>query len=145
MPYWDYLDRRGASIAIAKANGKPKPSLALMLPDSSVSPFLTHIFSTPEAFIGIWLIDVHPMLTAQFVQPLHKTPTGTMAFMLRLHRRASAESAPDHKAMLQANQTLLPRLRMAGGKIYPPFSPILSHDEWQEHYGPETWQRFAAA
>jgi cytokinin dehydrogenase len=47
--------------------------------------------------------------------------------------------------MIQANQALLLRLRAAGGKIYPPYSPILSSNEWREHYGPETWRRFAAA
>jgi FAD/FMN-containing dehydrogenase len=145
MSYWDYLDRRRASIAAAKASGKPNPSLALMLPDSSVPPFLTHVLSTPEAFIGIWRIEVLPMITARFAQPLHKIPKGKIAFTLRLQRRASAEQAPDHEAMLQANQALLPRLHAAGGKIYPPYAMILSHEEWREHYGAETWRRFAAA
>jgi FAD/FMN-containing dehydrogenase len=36
-------------------------------------------------------------------------------------------------------------VRTAGGKIYPPFAPILSHDEWQEHYSMDIWPRFAAA
>ncbi len=47
--------------------------------------------------------------------------------------------------MLAANEALLPRLRAAGGKIYPPFAPVLSHKGWQEHYGSDTWPRFAAA
>ncbi len=145
MSYWEYLDRRTASIIAGKASGKPNPSLALVLPDSSIPPFLTHLVSTPEAFIGIWLFEVFPMITARFSQPLHKVPAGTMAFALRLQRRASADNAPDHQAMLEANRTLPPRLRAAGGKIYPPFAPVLSPYEWQEHYGPETWRRFAAA
>jgi FAD/FMN-containing dehydrogenase len=145
MSYWEYLDRQTAGIAAAKASGKPSPSLALMLPDSAVQPFLTHVLSTPEASIGIWRIESFPMITARFTQPLHKIPGGPMAFTLRLQRRSSAEHAPDHEAMLAANRTLLPRMRTVGGKIYPPFAPILSRVEWQEHYGPETWQHFAAA
>ena len=47
--------------------------------------------------------------------------------------------------MLAANQALLPLLLAAGGKVYPPFAPILSHEQWQEHYGMEVWPRFAAA
>ena len=47
--------------------------------------------------------------------------------------------------MLAANHALLPRLQAAGGKIYPPYCPILSKEQWQTHYGPETWARFAAA
>ena len=37
------------------------------------------------------------------------------------------------------------RLQEAGGKIYPHYCPILSKEQWQVHYGPETWPRFAAA
>jgi hypothetical protein len=40
---------------------------------------------------------------------------------------------------------LIPRLLKAGGKVYPPYAPILSRDEWREHYGTEMWRRFAAA
>jgi len=33
----------------------------------------------------------------------------------------------------------------AGGRIYPPFAPVLSRDDWRRHYGTQTWRRFAAA
>jgi hypothetical protein len=32
-----------------------------------------------------------------------------------------------------------------GGKIYPPFAPVLTREDWQRHYGPQLWQRFADA
>jgi cytokinin dehydrogenase len=32
-----------------------------------------------------------------------------------------------------------------GGKVYPPFAPILTARQWREHYGAATWARFAAA
>jgi FAD/FMN-containing dehydrogenase len=101
--------------------------------------------STPEASAGIWRIEIFPINTSRFTQPLHKVPAGALAFTLRLQRSASANGAPDHEAMLAANQTLVSRLQVAGGKVYPPFSPILSREQWQKHYGPETWRRFAAA
>ena len=107
MSYWDYLDRRTASVAAGKVNGKPSPSLALVLPGNSVPQFLAHVLSTPAASIGIWRIEVFPMKTARFTQPLHKMPAGKIVFTLRLQRRASADYAPDHKAMLEANQALL--------------------------------------
>jgi FAD/FMN-containing dehydrogenase len=72
-------------------------------------------------------------------------PEGPVAFELRMHRLTTAPGSEDHVAMLQANHALLPRLQAAGGKIYPPYCPILSGSQWQEHYGAETWQRFAAA
>jgi cytokinin dehydrogenase len=144
-PYWDYLDRRTASIAAGIASGRPNPSLAVMQPDASTLPFLTHVLSTAEASAGIWRIEVFPMITSRFTQPLHKIPAAALAFTLRLQRRASAAGAPDHEAMLAANRTLVPRLYAAGGKVYPPYAPTLSRDEWREHYGPETWRQFAAA
>jgi len=32
-----------------------------------------------------------------------------------------------------------------GGKIYPPFSPILTAAQWREHFGATIWARFTAA
>jgi len=90
--------------------------VALVLSESSVPQFLAHVLSMPEATIGIWRIEVFPMKTALFRQPLHKMPAQKITFTLRLQRRASADYAPDHKAMLQANQAPLLRLRPAGGK-----------------------------
>jgi FAD/FMN-containing dehydrogenase len=144
-PLWEFLDRRAASVAATKAAGRPNPSIAFYLPQRSVGPFLSHVLSTPEASIGIWRIEVLPLTTAPFTQPLHVLPEGPVAFALRLQRRASAEKASDHAAMLEANRSLWPRLLAAGGKIYPPYSPIPTHDEWRGHYGAETWARFAAA
>ena len=145
MPYWEYLNRGTAGQTAAKASGKPNPSLVATLPDNSVQDFLGHLLSTPEAFIGIWFFEVSPKVNARHKQPLQKMPSGLLSFELRMQRRASATDAPDHKAMLSMNDTLVPRVQAAGGKIYPPFAPILSREQWQEHYGSETWQRFDAA
>jgi hypothetical protein len=109
MSYWDYLDRRTASVAATKTRGTPNPSLAVTLPERSVRPFLAHALADPEASAGIWRIEVLPMITARFTQPLHVIPEGALAFTLRLQRRASAENAADHKAMLTANRKLVQR------------------------------------
>jgi FAD/FMN-containing dehydrogenase len=62
-----------------------------------------------------------------------------------MQRRASAFDADDHRAMLAANRRLVARVLEQGGKVYPPFAPVLSPAQWREHYGPAIWQRFAAA
>ncbi len=134
-----------AARRVSPPGRRAENQVALVLSESSVPQFLAHVLSMPEATIGIWRIEVFPMKTALIRQPLHKMPAQKITFTLRLQRRASAHYAPDHKAMLQAFQALLLRLRPAGGKIYPPYSPILSRNEWREHYGAETWRRFAAA
>ena len=147
LTYWEYLDRRTASqtagIAAVKRGAK-NPSLAFMLPEASVVSFMTHVLSTPEAFVGIWLIELFPMITARFTQPLQKMPAAELSFGVRLQRRTSADNMHDAKAMLAANEALVTRLLSSGGKVYPPYAPALSPEQWQQHYGPATWQRFAA-
>jgi cytokinin dehydrogenase len=149
LSYWDFLNRRTASqmagIAAVKRGATANPSLALMLPENATAEFVTHVLATAQAFNGIAIFEVFPMITARFSQPLQKMPGVPMSFGLRLHRRVPAANASDHQAMLTANQALLARMRAAGGKIYPPYAPIPSRAEWQEHYGAETWRRFAAA
>jgi FAD/FMN-containing dehydrogenase len=72
-------------------------------------------------------------------------PAAELSFGVRLQRRTSADNMHDPQAMLAANQTLVTRLLAAGGKVYPPYAPVLSQEQWQQHYGPATWQRFAVA
>lgn len=142
--WWEYVDRRTGSIAAATSARTTNPSLAGVLPEHSVAPFLNHVISTPAAFRGIGRIEVFPMLTARFTRPLHRLPSGPLVFTVRLQRRASAAGAEDHRAMLEANDELSARLQALGGRMYPPFAPILSRREWEAHYG-EVWPRFAAA
>lgn len=148
VSYGDYLSRRTAGQMAnieAVKHGTTNPSFILTLPDRSVRPFLSHILSTPETFVGIWLLEVSPKNPARHTQVLQKMPAGALAFELRIQRRASSDSSQEHNTMLAANQELLSRLLAAGGKIYPPYAPILSKEQWQQQYGAETWRRFAAA
>jgi FAD/FMN-containing dehydrogenase len=144
-PLWDHLDRRTASVAATKAMGSPNPSLALVLPETAVGPFLASVLSDPDTSAGVWRIELLPMIANRFKQPLHVLPQGKIAFTVRLQRRASGENAPDHVKMLTANQRLVERCLKDRGKIYPPFAPPMSRENWQLHYGPRLWQRLAAA
>ena len=107
--------------------------------------FLTNVLSDADAAAGISRVEVLPMITARFTQPLHVLPAATLAFTVRLQRRATAEDSPDHKAMLIANDRLVHRCLAVGGRIYPPLAPILSRENWRRHYGDRAWKRFAAA
>jgi cytokinin dehydrogenase len=143
--YWDYLNRRTASVMAGRARKAANATLVATLADQSVRPFLAHVLSTPEAFVGIWFFEVSDKIPARHKLPLQKTAEGSSAFELRMQRRAAAAEGPDLEAMLVANHALLPRLQAVGGKIYPPSCPILSTEQWQVHYGLETWSRFATA
>jgi cytokinin dehydrogenase len=144
MTYWEYLDRRTALLARAIESHAPNPAIVATLPDASVRSFLNYMLSNPDAYAGIWMFEVSPKVTARHTQPLQKMPSGSLSYELRMQRRASADNAPDHKAMLAMNEAVLPRIQDAGGKIYPPFAPIPTREQWRTHYG-ATWMRFAAA
>ncbi len=119
--------------------------MVVTLPEASVRQFLAHVISTPAASLGITIFEVSAKIAERFVQPLYKVPEATLFFELRMQRRASAVAAPDHTQMLAANAALLERLFASGGKVYPPFAPALSGEQWRMQYGASTWARFAAA
>jgi cytokinin dehydrogenase len=147
-PHWNHLDRRtaGATAALAAVKrGATNSALVATLPDHSVRDFMTHVLTTPKAFIGIWSFEVSAKIPARYTQPLLKTAAGSLSYELRMQRRTTGPGTPDLKTMLAATQALVPRAQAAGGKIYPPYCPILSRPQWQDHYGAETWLRFAAA
>ena len=143
--YFAHLDRRTASISAAKRSGSPNPALVVVLPENTTLPFITDVLSSPEASLGIWRIEVLPLIRSRLAQPLHVIPAADRAFTVRLQRRASGRGAADHTAMLSANRALLREARAAGGKVYPPVGPSLAPEEWREHYGAATWQRLVAA
>jgi cytokinin dehydrogenase len=143
LAYWNYLDRRTASVTAAAARRSPSASLVATLSDDAVRPFLTHVLSTPGAFVGTWFFEVSAKVPARHSQPLQKMAAGPLCFEFRMQRRASGDAGID--AMLAANHALLPSIQAADGKIYPPYCPILSNEQWQRHYGAETWRRFTAA
>ena len=144
-PIWNYLDRRTASITASKAKTIPNPSLIVTLPAAATGPFIAEVLASPALSAGIWFFEISPKIPTRHTRPLQKMPAGPLAYELRMQRRASAFDAPDHRAMLTANRQLVARALEQGGKVYPPFAPVLSPAQWQEHYGPATWRRFAAA
>jgi FAD/FMN-containing dehydrogenase len=144
-PIWNYLDRRSASIMASKAKPVPNPCLIVSLPAGTAEPFIAEVLASPELSAGIWFFEVSPKIPARHTRPLQKMPTGPLAYELRMQRRASAFNAPDHLAMVAANHQLAARALELGGKVYPPFAPVLSPPQWQEQYGAATWQRLATA
>jgi cytokinin dehydrogenase len=148
IAHWNYLDRRTSRAAATLAaikQGVRNAALAATLPESSVADIVNHALSTPETSIGIWNFEVSAKIPARYTRPLLKMPAGNLAYELRVQRRATGPGSPDLKTLLAATDALVTRVQAAGGKIYPPYCPILSKEQWQVHYGDETLQRFAAA
>jgi cytokinin dehydrogenase len=142
---WKYLDRRTASITAGMARSTPNPSLIVTLPAEVTRRFINELLVSHEPFAGIWFFEISPKIPTRHGRPLQKMPSAAVAYELRMQRRASATGAPDHVAMLAANQFLAARALEQGGKVYPPFAPILTSAQWQQHYGQSTWERFRAA
>ena len=144
-PIRSYLDRRTASIMAGKAKGLPNPSLVLTLPAAATASFIDEVVSSPELAAGIWFFEMSPKIPARHRAPLQKMPASPLAYELRMQRRATSRDAADHRAMLAANAALVATAMQRGGKVYPPFAPVLTASQWREHYGAATWARFAAA
>ena len=84
---------------------------------------------------------------AHFRRPLFKVPTGKVAFSLWLFpRTVPAGDASAHAALMAESRRLFEKMRAVGGKCYiahssVPFPPT----GWEDHFGPDTWKRLAAA
>jgi FAD/FMN-containing dehydrogenase len=144
-PIWTYLHRRTASITAGKAKAMPNPSLVLTLPAAAAASFINELLTSLPLAAGIWFFEVSPKIPARHGEPLQKMPASELAYELRMQRRASASDSVDHRAMLAANAALVATAMGRGGKVYPPFAPVLTAAQWREHYGAATWARFAAA
>jgi len=144
-PIWGYLDRRTASITARKPETNPNPSLVLSLPAAVTGSFIAEVLASRELSAGIWFFEVSPKIPARHTRPLQKMPTSALAYELRMQRRASTFTAADHREMLLANLRLAARALELGGKVYPPFAPVLSASQWQEHFAEAIWKRFGAA
>ena len=145
-PYLDYLNRRTAGVTALKKSKIANVPLLANLPEDAVGPFLRHVLSSDKAYAGISLFEVAPRVVARHRQPLQKMPRrDLLAFELRMQRRASTNDGSDYETLDAENSALVARVYAAGGKIYPPFAPVLSKERWREHYGPEIWRRFLAA
>ena len=144
-PLQTYLHRRTASIMAGKVKALPNPSLVLTLPEAAATGFIGEVLASPELATGIWFFEMSPKIPARHGAPLQKMPASTLAYELRMQRRASAAGAEDHRAMLAANAALVAMAMQHGGKVYPPFAPVLTAAQWREHFGAATWARFATA
>ena len=85
----------------------------MTMPVASTRAFVEELLKSSELSAGIWFFEVSPKLPARHQRPLQKMPVGELAYELRMQRRASAVDAPDHKAMLAANQELVAKAQQA--------------------------------
>jgi FAD/FMN-containing dehydrogenase len=121
------------------------PSLAVWLPASGAREFLTGLLESPANSAGIVSIDFSTYDTRRFRRPLLRVPEDQRMVAIWLSRIALAKSGPTLEEQLEANARLLRHAIAMGGKRYPPYGGIATPSDWRQHYGEETYARFAAA
>jgi cytokinin dehydrogenase len=151
MTYRDYLFRFEARNAAAFSRNVPRVFIAAWIPASATREYLGHLMALtaeqagfPQAG-GIETLSFYPMNSRSFTRPLFKVPAEDQFFTFWIFRSAPAGNDSALAAMIASNRDLLAKMTAAGGKRYTPYGMILSRAEWQAHYGPQLWHRFAEA
>ena len=148
MTYQDFLFRWEAGKAAAT---RPSPYITMWIPASAAKEFVSGILAMSPATLGVLSssrgesISLYPMNTRRFSTPLFKVPSEEQAFAVWLTRNVAKGDERALAAMLASNHDLLARMTAVGGKLFSPYSSILSPPEWTTHFGLDVWKRFAAA
>ena len=148
--FWDYLLRESAkNTADALSREKyprREPSLALFVPLSAAKTFVSEILANPAELAGLSDFQFNPFHARLTRCPLFKFPEEDISYMVWLYpRNTPLDDEAGYQTVMEINRRILTRMRAAGGKSYPPYAPYFSQAEWEEHYGPESWRRLAAA
>lgn len=148
--YWDYLMRESAKNTAdslsRESNPRREPSLTMFVPLSAAKAFISEILANPAELAGLSDFQFNPFRASLTRCPLFKFPGEAIAYMVWLYpRNTPLEDDAAYRAVMEINRKLLARMRSIGGKSYPPYAPYFSQAEWEQHYGPETWRRLAAA
>ena len=148
--YRDYIapeTDRAATWAAARL-GRQLGDLVTFIPGPGAKDLTTKILlEMSKSVYGptSFTFPVHNL--ARFHHPLFKVPTGEVAFSLWLFpRTVPAGDASAHAALMAETRRLFETMRAMGGKCYiahssVPFPPT----GWEDHFGPDTWKRLAAA
>jgi cytokinin dehydrogenase len=151
MTYREYLFRFEARNAATFSRIVPRVFITAWIPASATREYLGHVTALSPEQLGFAQADgietsgFYPMNSRRFTRPLFKVPAEDQFFTFWIFRSAPAGNDVALAAMIASNRDLLARMTAAGGKRYIPYGMILSRAEWQEHYGPQLWQRFSQA
>jgi cytokinin dehydrogenase len=148
LAYRDFLGRLAPSVEYLTSIGewqRPHPWLNLFLPGTVTDALVTSVVDalTPADIGTSGVILLYPVRRAPLRVPLLRLPDEDVVFLFALLKTASPD-AVGAGAMVEANRVLYRRARALGATHYPVGTILTTHEDWQEHYGPE-WPRFTAA
>jgi len=115
----------------------------MWIPASATQDFVGRILALPPKLAGFQRFSFWPLNTRRFTRPLFKVPGEEQMFSVWLIRRAPPDDRVILSAMHASTRDLLANLTAVGGKRYAPWSPVISREEAQSHYGAEVWRTFS--
>jgi len=145
----DYLYRSAGYLASVRpaptsaAASAPCASVTMWIPASATQDFIGRILALPPKLAGFQRFSFWPLNTRRFTRPLFKVPGEEQMFSVWLIRRAPPDDRVILSAMHASTRDLLANLTAVGGKRYAPWSPVISREEAQSHYGAEVWRTFS--
>jgi len=145
----DYLYRAASYLASTRpaatsaAASAPCASVTMWIPGSQTKDFVSRILALPSKLAGFERFSFWPLNTRRFNRPLFKVPSEEQMFSVWLIRRAPPDDRATLSAMHASTRELLANLTAVGGKRYAPWSPVISPEEAQSHYGAEVWRIFS--
>jgi hypothetical protein len=141
---WSYLEYAKRNMAPSPTLLFPHPYVACFIPKARIGAVIDALLASPSATLGAGRLGVFPMVNERFRQPLQKLPDGLECVHLRIYRIVrDGEGSANHLAMLESNTSeVLPLIFQNGGKVYLPFSPLLTPEQVREQFGRELLSRF---
>lgn len=145
--YWDDLNQRTSVTRPAPRWHHPHATLYLFVPAKEIGRHLSQVLADPPAYEGArnpTLFGVFPWRAKHFACPLFQVPRGGDTFFA-FYLFRTADDVASVTAMVASNRILYDRARAVGAKVYPVSALPLTSADWEEHFGPVVWRRFAAA
>lgn len=138
--FFDYANRNTQSWKDAVTSGAavlPHPYIAWFVPKDNAGTMIQAILDSPSANLGAGKIALFPMINANFADTPQVMPDGTESCHMRIYRVVKdGEGGPNHLAMLDSNKNeVLPMIFANQGKVYLPFSPLLTRQQRNDFYG----------
>ena len=152
MTYRDWLFRFEAQNAAYASSRAPRVSITMWIPASVTKQYLSNILALPPDVAGFPRVSeserfpCYPLNTRRFTRPLFKVPDEDQAFAVWLLTSAPVGDPAALSAMMASNRELLAKMIAVGGKRYSPYAGVvMSPEQWEVHFGPDTWRRLSEA
>ena len=145
-----YLQREAgknsADLISRRVNPRREPSITMIFPASATQEFMESLAANPADIGALADFQFNAYNVRAHRRPLYMFPNEDVAFGFWLYpRNVPLDDAAGLERALATNERMLEKMRAVGGKAYPPYAPYTTLAEWEQHYGPATWQRLRAA